>query len=57
MKRGIGEANAAAVRIASGEVTPDAFTALLQAGITIKANRVAATTADELIGTLLNRKA
>lgn len=57
MKRSIGEANGAAQKIAEGEVTPDNFTALIQAGIELKANRAVAVTADEMIGTLLNRKA
>jgi hypothetical protein len=57
MKRGLSEANGAAQKIAEGEISPDNFTALIQAGISIKANRAVAVTADEMIGTLLNRKA
>ena len=57
MKRGLDEANSAAQKIAEGAITPDNFTALIQAGIEIKANRVVAITADEMIGTLLDRKA
>ena len=57
IKRGVNEANGAAQKIAEGEISPDNFTALLQAGIEIKANRAVAVTADEMIGTLLNRKA
>jgi len=57
MKRGLEEANGAAQRIAEGAITPDNFTALIQAGIAIKANRAVAVTADEMIGSLLNRKA
>jgi hypothetical protein len=57
MKRGLNEANGAAQKIAEGAITPDNFTALIQAGIEIKANRVVAVTADEAIGSLLNRKA
>jgi len=57
MKRSVTEANAAAQKIAEGEITPDNFTALLQASIGLKANRAVAVTADEMIGTLLNRKA
>lgn len=57
IKRGLDEANGAAQKIAEGEISPDNFTALLQADIAIKANRAVAVTADEMIGTLLNRKA
>lgn len=57
MKRSVSEANGAAQKIAEGEITPDNFTALIQAGIELKANRAVAVTADEMIGTLLNRKA
>jgi hypothetical protein len=57
MKRGVNEANGAAQKIAEGEISPDNFTALIQAGIEIKANRTVAVTADEMIGSLLNRKA
>lgn len=57
MKRGLNEANGAAQKIAEGAITPDNFTALIQAGIEIKANRAVAITADEMIGTLLDRKA
>jgi hypothetical protein len=57
IKRSLGDANGAAQKIAEGDISPDNFTALLQAGISIKANRAVAVTADEMIGTLLNRKA
>jgi len=57
MKRGLDEAAGAAQKIAEGAITPDNFTALIQAGIEIKANRAVAITADEMIGTLLDRKA
>lgn len=57
MKRSISEANGAAQKIAEGEINPDNFTALIQADISLKANRAVAITADEMIGTLLNRKA
>ncbi|MBK9990417.1 MAG: flagellar hook protein FlgE [Verrucomicrobia bacterium] len=57
IKRGMNEAGAAAQKIAEGDVSPDNFTALIQAGIEIKANRAVAITADEMVGTLLNRKA
>ena len=57
IKRGIDEANNAAQKIAEGAITPDNFTALIQAGIEIKANRTVAITADEMIGSLFNRKA
>jgi len=57
MKRSVGEANDAAQKIAQGEITPDNFTAMLQADISLKANRTVAVTADEMIGSLLNRKA
>jgi hypothetical protein len=57
IKRGVEEANGAAQKIAEGAITPDNFTALIQAGIEIKANRAVAVTADEMIGSLLNRKA
>jgi len=57
IKRGMDEANGAAQKIAEGAITPDNFTALIQAGIEIKANRAVAVTANEMIGTLLNRKA
>jgi hypothetical protein len=57
MKRSVSEANGAAQKIAEGEITPDNFTALIQADISLKANRAVAITADEMIGTLLNRKA
>lgn len=57
MKRSVNEANGAAQKIAQGEISPDNFTALIQADISLKANRVVAVTADEMIGSLLNRKA
>jgi hypothetical protein len=57
IKRSVSEANDAAQKIAQGEITPDSFTSLLQANISLKANRAVAVTADEMIGTLLNRKA
>ena len=57
IKRGVDEANGAAQKIAEGAITPDNFTALIQAGIEIKANRAVAVTADEMIGTLFDRKA
>jgi len=56
MKRGLEEAAGAAQKIAEGDISPDNFTALLQAGIEIKANRTVAVTADKLIGSLLDRK-
>jgi hypothetical protein len=57
IKRGVDEANGAAQKIAEGAITPDNFTALIQAGIEIKANRTVAVTADEMIGSLFDRKA
>lgn len=57
IKRGLDEAGTAAQKIAQGDMSPSNFTALIQADIAIKANRVVAVTADEMIGTLLNRKA
>lgn len=57
IKRGLSEANIAAQKIAEGQISPDNFTALIQAGIEIKANRAVAITADEMIGSLLDRKA
>jgi hypothetical protein len=57
IKRGLDEANGAAQKIAEGAITPDNFTALIQAGIEIKANRTVAVTADEMIGSLFDRKA
>ena len=57
IKRGVEEANGAAQKIAEGAITPDNFTALIQAGIEIKANRTVAVTADEMIGSLFDRKA
>jgi len=57
MKRSVSEANGAAQKIAQGEINPDNFTALIQADIALKANRAVAVTADEMIGSLLNRKA
>jgi hypothetical protein len=57
IKRGLSEANGAAQKIAEGDVSPDNFTALIQAGIEIKANRAVAITADEMVGTLFDRKA
>jgi len=57
LKRGMDEANGAAQKIAEGAITPDNFTALIQAGIEIKANRTVAVTADEMIGSLFDRKA
>lgn len=57
MKRSVSDANGAAQKIAQGEISPDNFTALLQADISLKANRAVAVTADEMVGTLLNRKA
>ena len=57
IKRGVDEANGAAQKIAAGAITPDNFTALIQAGVEIKANRAVAVTADEMIGSLFDRKA
>ena len=57
IKRGVNEANGAAQKIAEGAISPDNFTALIQAGIEIKANRAVAVTADEMIGSLFDRKA
>lgn len=57
MKRSIGDANTAAQKIAEGDISPDNFTALIQAEVQLKANRTVAVTADEMIGTLLNQKA
>lgn len=57
VKRGVSEAEAAMQKIANNDLNPDNFTALIQAEISIKANRVVATTANEMVGTLLNRKA
>ena len=57
IKRGVSEAGAAAQKIAEGDLSPNNFTSLIQAGIEIKANRAVAITADEMIGTLLDRKA
>ena len=57
IKRGMDEAGTAAQKIAEGDLSPNNFTALIQAGIAIKANRTVAVTADEMIGSLLNRKA
>jgi len=57
IKRSLNEANGAAQKIAEGEITPDNFTALIQADISIKANRAVAVTADEMIGSLFDRKA
>lgn len=57
MKRNVNDANVAAQKIAQGEVTPDNFTALIQADISLKANHAVAVTADEMVGSLLNRKA
>ena len=57
MKRGIDEANGAAQKIAQGEISPDNFTALLQASVEIKANRAVAVTANEMVGSLFDRKA
>jgi len=57
IKRGVAEANGAAQKIAEGAITPDNFTALIQAGIEIKANRAVAVTANEMVGSLFDRKA
>lgn len=57
MKQSLSDASAAAQKIAEGDISPDNFTALMQANIGLKANRAVAITADEMIGTLLNRKA
>jgi hypothetical protein len=57
IRRGVAEMNDAAQKIAEGDVSPDNFVALIQAEIMIKANRVTAETASELVGSLLNRKA
>ncbi len=57
IKRGLDEAGTAAQKIAEGDISPNNFTALIQAEIAIKANRAVAVTADEMIGTLLDRKA
>ena len=57
IRRGLEEANGAAQKIAEGAITPDNFTALIQASIAIKANRAVAVTADEMVGTLFDRTA
>jgi hypothetical protein len=57
IKRSLAEAGGAAQKIAEGDLSPNNFTSLIQAGIEIKANRAVAITADDMVGTLLDRKA
>ena len=57
IKRSVEDANAAAQKIAEGDISPDNFSALIQADIELKANRAVAVTTDDMIGSLLNQKA
>jgi hypothetical protein len=57
IKRSLNEAGGAAQKIAEGDLSPNNFTSLMQAGIELKANRAVAITADQMVGTLLDRKA
>mgnify|MGYP000961932689 CR=1 FL=1 len=57
IKRSLEDANSSAQKIASGDLSPDNFSALLQAEVQLKANRTVAVTTDEMIGTLLDKKA
>jgi hypothetical protein len=54
IRRGVSRANAAAARIAQGEVTPENMVGLIEAGIQIKASVAAARAADQTLGTLLD---
>lgn len=57
IKHSLDDAGAAAQKIAAGDISPDSFSAMIQAGIELKANRAVAVTADQMVGTLLDKKA
>lgn len=54
MQRGFEQLGAAAQSIAQGEITPDNAVQMIQAEMLVKANVVAARTADEILGSLLD---
>lgn len=56
MRRGVSRANRAGDEIANGQDLPGNMVELIEASILVKANAIAARTADELIGSILNVK-
>ncbi len=56
IRRGVRRLTEAGEGIAKGENLPENMAGLVEAAILVKANAIAARTADELIGSLLNVK-
>jgi hypothetical protein len=54
IQRGFEQLGAASQQIAQGEITPDNAVQLIQAEMLVKANTVAARTAGEILGTLID---
>lgn len=54
IQRGVQQLNAAAEQIAAGDVSPGNVVQQIQAEMLVKANVVAARTADEILGSLLD---
>jgi len=54
MRRGIEQMNAAAQQVAQGDISPDNVVQQIQAEVMVKANAIAARTADEILGSLLD---
>jgi hypothetical protein len=57
MRRGMRQAEQANEGIENGDDLPENMANLVEATVLVKANSIAARTADELIGSLLNTKA
>ena len=54
MQRGVQQMNVAAERVAEGDLSPGNVVEQIQAEMLVKANVVAARTADEILGSLLD---
>jgi len=52
--RGIQQMNAAAARVAEGDLSPENVVAQIEAEVLVKANVAAARTADEILGSLID---
>lgn len=57
VRRSVDQANRAGTEIANGALDPEPFVQLIEAQAGVKANMVVLRTADEMLGTLLDRKA
>jgi hypothetical protein len=57
MRRGIAQANKAAENLASGDISPENVVMQIQAEVLVKANAVAARTAADLLGAIIDLKA